>query len=123
MPSLRSGITSGLGQKGQCLNCFIAIWGVEFIKQVFSELFKMKFNPHYEDLQNPNKQNRGDLFDENGQLIMFQNLTNSETSAILYFKWMQIVDALPSKWRTIIRNSGSSNLKQWILKSQPQNVI
>ena len=62
----------------------------------------MKFNPYYEDLQNPNKQNRGDLFDENGQLIMFQNLTNSETSAILYFKWMQIVDALPSKWRTVI---------------------
>ena len=26
------------------------------------------------------------LFDENGQFIMFQNLTSSETSAILYFK-------------------------------------
>ena len=46
---------------------------------------------------------------------MFQNLTSSGTSAILYFKWMQIVDALPSKWRTIIRNSGSSNLSREML--------
>ena len=41
-----------------------------------------------------------DLFDEKGQLIMFQNFQNSTssgTSAILYFKSMQIVDALPSK--------------------------
>ena len=37
-----------------------------------------------------------DFFDDNGQLIMFQNLTSSGTSTILYFKWMQIVDALPS---------------------------
>ena len=53
-----------------------------------------------------------DLSDENGQLLMFQNLTNSGTSAILYFKWVQIVDALHSQWRTIIRNSGSSNLSR-----------
>ena len=56
-----------------------------------------------------------DLFDENGQLIMFQNLTNSGTSATLYFKWMQIVDAFPSKWRTIIRNSRPSNLSREML--------
>ena len=46
-----------------------------------------------------------DLFDENGQLIIFQNLTNSGTSAILYFKWMQIVDDLPSKWKTILETA------------------
>ena len=46
---------------------------------------------------------------------MLQNLTSSGTSAILYFKWMQIVDAFPSKWRTIIRNSGSSNLSREML--------
>ena len=46
---------------------------------------------------------------------MFQNLTNSRTSAILYFKWMQIIDALPSDWRTIIKNSGSSNLTREML--------
>ena len=46
---------------------------------------------------------------------MFQNLTSSGASATLYFKWMQLVDALPSKWRTIIRNSGPSNLSREML--------
>ena len=47
----------------QCLDCFIDIWDIEFISQIFSESFKVKFSPYYEDLQNPNKQNQSmDLF-------------------------------------------------------------
>ena len=57
-----------------------------------------------------------DLFDENSQLIMFQNLTNSgNISHSFFLKWMQIVDVFPSEWRTILRNSGSSNLSSEML--------
>ena len=51
-----------------------------------------------------------DLFEKDGKLVMFHKLRQLGLPDTLYFKWMQLIDAIPKKWKVMIRyhpnNSG-----------------
>ena len=45
-----------------------------------------------------------DLFEKHGKLVMFHKLRQLGLPDTLHFKWMQLIDAIPEKWKVIARN-------------------
>ena len=49
----------------------------------------------------------GDLYENDGKLIHFDKLSQLGLLSELYFRWMQLIDSLPVKWKALIRYNPS----------------
>ena len=45
-----------------------------------------------------------DLFEKDGKLVKFHKLRQLGLPDTLHFKWLQLIDAIPKKWKVMIRN-------------------
>ena len=45
-----------------------------------------------------------DLFEKDGKLVMFHKLRQLGLPDTLHFKWMQLIDAIPEKWKVIVKD-------------------
>ena len=48
------------------------------------------------------------LFDKFGKLIKFNDLVDKTGLSPLFFKWMQLIDALPVNWKQAIKSNSNS---------------
>ena len=48
------------------------------------------------------------LFDKFGKLIKFNDLVDKKGLSHLFFKWMQLIDALPVNWKQAIKSNSNS---------------
>ena len=63
----------------------------------------------------------GDLYENDGNLIQFEKLSQLGILSELYFQWMQLIDSLPVKWKALIKNNTSpsnQSVSKYILYRQ-----
>ena len=63
----------------------------------------------------------GDLYENDGNLIQFEKLSQLGILSELYFQWIQLIDSLPVKWKALIKNNPSSSnqsVSKYILHCQ-----
>ena len=67
-----------------------------------------------------------DLFEKDGTKVMFHKLRQLGLPETLYLRWMQLIDAIPEKWKVMIRkhpNSSEDLVSKYSLYRQTESEL